>query len=63
MLVQRQVGYQRLYLAVLFPQLAQFAQLAYPDARVPLLPRVEGLLRDPHIPADVGYLFAALHLA
>src|SRR5215204_5389333 len=62
MLVQSQVGHQRLQLSVLFAQLPQFPQFAYTQASITSFPAVECLGRHAHLPAHLAHLLAGFHL-
>ena len=54
MLIEREVGHHPFQSAILFLQLSQPPEFADAQVGVFLLPRVEGLLRDPLLPAEIA---------
>src|SRR5579863_1929056 len=62
MLVQSEIGDQRLQLAVLFAQLPELSQFAQTKTRIASLPAVKSLRRNAQLAANIAYLLAPFGL-
>lgn len=62
MSIQRQIIHQPLEPRVLITQLAQLAHLEKAQVAIPLLPDVERLFADPHLPTDIADQLAGIRL-